>query len=141
MLLQPLGIRLRIVSVFVDYHIAALNGFREVVAVFIVGRTRPKNYSSIHKVSSSTQRQPVIIGQYALAGQQISNQAGWGHAIYTSWTMLADREGFICVFPDAHQARIWQVASTCHNRPVRPGRPADLESSWPCWQTTLQSDR
>ena len=34
---------------------------------------------------------------------------GWGHAIYTSWTLLADREGFICVFPDAHQARIWQV--------------------------------
>lgn len=34
---------------------------------------------------------------------------GWGQAIYTSWTMLADREGFICVFPDAHQARIWQV--------------------------------
>ena len=34
---------------------------------------------------------------------------GWGHAIYTSWTMVADREGFICAFPDAHQARIWQV--------------------------------
>ena len=42
---------------------------------------------------------------------------GWGQAIYTSWTMLADREGFICVFPDAHQARIWQVEGM-FDRPV-----------------------
>lgn len=42
---------------------------------------------------------------------------GWGQAIYTSWTLLADREGFICVFPDAHQARIWQVEGM-FDRPV-----------------------
>lgn len=34
---------------------------------------------------------------------------GWGHAVYTSWTMVADREGFICVFPDAHENRMWTV--------------------------------
>lgn len=34
---------------------------------------------------------------------------GWGHAIYTSWTMVADREGLVCIFPDAHQARMWKV--------------------------------
>ena len=34
---------------------------------------------------------------------------GWGQAIYTSWTMVADREGFIVVFPNAHKRRIWMV--------------------------------
>jgi poly(3-hydroxybutyrate) depolymerase len=34
---------------------------------------------------------------------------GWGQAIYTSWTMVADREGFILVFPDSHYERFWTV--------------------------------
>jgi poly(3-hydroxybutyrate) depolymerase len=46
---------------------------------------------------------PLVVGNHG------GLMTGWGHAIYTSWTLLADREGFICVFPDAHQARIWQV--------------------------------
>ena len=33
---------------------------------------------------------------------------GWGHAVYTSWTLVADREGFICPFPDANEKRMWQ---------------------------------
>ena len=40
---------------------------------------------------------------------------GWGQAIYTSWTMLADREGFICVFPDAHSKRMWTVEGVFDN--------------------------
>ena len=28
---------------------------------------------------------------------------GWGQAIYTSWTMAADRDGFILVFPNASE--------------------------------------
>ena len=40
---------------------------------------------------------------------------GWGHAIYTSWTMVADREGFICVFPDAHTKRMWTVEGIFEN--------------------------
>jgi poly(3-hydroxybutyrate) depolymerase len=34
---------------------------------------------------------------------------GWGQAIYTSWTHIADREGFICVFPDAHDNKMWMI--------------------------------
>ena len=40
---------------------------------------------------------------------------GWGHAVYTSWTMVADREGFICVFPDAHTKRMWTVEGIFDN--------------------------
>ncbi len=34
---------------------------------------------------------------------------GWGQCIYTSWTLVADREGFIVVFPNAHERRFWQL--------------------------------
>ena len=34
---------------------------------------------------------------------------GWGQAIYTSWTYVADRDGFIVVFPNANYKRFWQV--------------------------------
>ena len=56
----------------------------------------PKSYDGSRKV-------PLVLGIHG------GLMTGWGHAIYTSWTMLADREGFICVFPDAHAMRIWQV--------------------------------
>ncbi|MBR6321834.1 MAG: prolyl oligopeptidase family serine peptidase [Lachnospiraceae bacterium] len=35
--------------------------------------------------------------------------SGWGQCIYTSWTYVADREGFIVVFPNAHEYKFWNV--------------------------------
>jgi hypothetical protein len=34
---------------------------------------------------------------------------GWGQCIYTSWSHVADREGFIVVYPDAHLRKFWQI--------------------------------
>ncbi|WP_123043220.1 stalk domain-containing protein [Cohnella candidum] len=34
---------------------------------------------------------------------------GWGQAIYTSWTLVADREGFIVLFPSAGRRRFWMI--------------------------------
>lgn len=34
---------------------------------------------------------------------------GWGQAVYSSWTNVADREGFIVVFPDAAARRFWTI--------------------------------
>ena len=34
---------------------------------------------------------------------------GWGQAIYTSWTLMAERDGFIVVFPNAHEGRAWEL--------------------------------
>ena len=56
----------------------------------------PASYDPSKKV-------PLVIGNHG------GLMTGWGHAIYTSWTMVADREGFICVFPDAHSLRMWTV--------------------------------
>ena len=56
----------------------------------------PATYDPAKKV-------PLVIGNHG------GLMTGWGHAIYTSWTLVADREGFICVFPDAHSLRMWAV--------------------------------
>lgn len=34
---------------------------------------------------------------------------GWGQCIYTSWSHVADREGFICVFPNASAYQMWMI--------------------------------
>jgi poly(3-hydroxybutyrate) depolymerase len=34
---------------------------------------------------------------------------GWGQAVYTSWTMIAEREGFLVLFPNAHLRRLWLI--------------------------------
>jgi poly(3-hydroxybutyrate) depolymerase len=41
---------------------------------------------------------------------------GWGQAIYTSWTLVADREGFICVFPNGSDKRAWKIELTEESR-------------------------
>ncbi len=56
----------------------------------------PASYDPSKKV-------PLVVGNHG------GLMTGWGHAIYTSWTMVADREGFICVFPNAHSLRMWIV--------------------------------
>lgn len=34
---------------------------------------------------------------------------GWGQAVYSSWTTVADREGFVVLFPDAASRRFWTI--------------------------------
>ena len=34
---------------------------------------------------------------------------GWAQAVYSSWTAVADREGFIVIFPNAHDRRFWAI--------------------------------
>ncbi|WP_337099911.1 alpha/beta hydrolase family esterase [Paenibacillus sp. YIM B09110] len=34
---------------------------------------------------------------------------GWGQAVYTSWTLVAEREGFIVLFPNAGRDKFWVV--------------------------------
>jgi hypothetical protein len=34
---------------------------------------------------------------------------GWGQAIYTSWTIMAEKHGFIVAFPNASGRRVWCV--------------------------------
>lgn len=62
----------------------------------------PKSYDPSKKV-------PLVIGLHG------GLMTGWGHAIYTSWTLVAEREGFICLFPNAHEKRMWAVEGVFDN--------------------------
>jgi len=61
---------------------------------------------------------------------------GWGQAIFSSWTLLADREGLIVVFPEAHSLKMWVVAgvfdkfdpATAPNLPIQPV-PKNMEDN------------
>lgn len=47
---------------------------------------------------------------------------GWGQCVYSSWSMVADREGFICVFPDATEMMFWCVEGIYES-----GGPTELD--------------
>lgn len=34
---------------------------------------------------------------------------GWGQCIYTSWSLVAEKEGFLCVFPNASANKMWMI--------------------------------
>lgn len=60
-------------------------------------------YEYVPQTYDPNKKTPLVIGVHG------GLMTGWGHAIYTSWTMVADREGLIVVFPDAHSKRMWTV--------------------------------
>lgn len=45
---------------------------------------------------------------------------GWGQSVYSSWSLLAEREGFLCAFPNGHTNRFWQL-QVFGDRKVKPG--------------------
>lgn len=60
-------------------------------------------YEYVPESYDSSKPVPLVIGLHG------GLMTGWGHAIYTSWTLVAEREGFICLFPNAHEKRMWAV--------------------------------
>ena len=68
-------------------------------------------YVYVPKTYDSSRKTPLVLGMHG------GLMTGWGHAIYTSWTLVADREGLICVFPDASKDRMWQVEGVVNQDP------------------------
>lgn len=74
-----------------EFHEVVVDGMEDTWYEYV-----PDSYDPQKKV-------PLVVGCHG------GLMTGWGHAIYTSWTLVADREGFICLFPDAHKDRMWPV--------------------------------
>ena len=55
---------------------------------------------------------------------------GWGQAIYTSWTMVADRDNVIIVFPNAHNRRLWTVEATEEEKDANRKGPEELRMNY-----------
>lgn len=56
----------------------------------------PESYDDSKKV-------PLVVSNHG------GLMTGWAQAVYSSWTILAEKEGFICVFPNAHAMKMWTI--------------------------------
>lgn len=83
-------------------------GLREVTGILADG-VEDRWYEYVPASYDPARPVPLVVGNHG------GLMTGWGHAVYTSWTMVADREGFICVFPDAHSKRMWTVEGVFDN--------------------------
>lgn len=55
---------------------------------------------------------------------------GWGQAVYTSWTMVAEQNNVIVVFPNAHSRRLWTVEATEEERAANASEPPQLRMNY-----------
>ncbi len=76
-----------------------LKEFREVV----LGDSPDVWYEYIPSTYDPSKKTALLVGLHG------GLMTGWGHAVYTSWTLVAEREGIICLFPNAHEKRMWAV--------------------------------
>ena len=60
-------------------------------------------YEYIPTSYDPTKKTPLVISLHG------GLMTGWGQAIYTSWTMMAETHDFIVAFPDASEGRVWCV--------------------------------
>ena len=60
-------------------------------------------YEYVPETYDPSKKTPLVVSMHG------GLMTGWGQCIYTSWTYIADREGFICLFPSANSRRFWQV--------------------------------
>ena len=60
-------------------------------------------YEYVPESYDGSKRVPLVVSNH---GGQMN---GWAQAVYSSWTMLAEKEGFICVFPNAHSLMMWTI--------------------------------
>lgn len=60
-------------------------------------------YEYVPETYDPTKKTPLVLAMHG------GMMAGWAQAIYTSWTMVAERDGFIVVFPTASSKSFWTV--------------------------------
>lgn len=60
-------------------------------------------YEYVPQTYDANKKTPLVVSMHG------GLMTGWGQALYTSWTLVADREGFIVVFPNASKDRIWMM--------------------------------
>ena len=77
-------------------------GLREYTGVLADG-LEDRWYEYVPASYDGSKKVPLVVSNHG------GMMNGWAQAVYSSWTLLAEREGFICVFPDAHALQMWTV--------------------------------
>lgn len=60
-------------------------------------------YEYVPDSYDETRKTPLVV---ALHGGLMT---GWGQSVYTSWSYVADREGFIVLYPNASKGGLWYI--------------------------------
>ena len=60
-------------------------------------------YEYVPESYEPTRKTPLVFSMHG------GLMTGWGQCIYTSWSHVADKEGFICVFPNASSRGMWMI--------------------------------
>ena len=77
-------------------------GLMEVTGIVADG-LEDRWYEYVPKSYDGSKAVPLVISNHG------GLMNGWAQAVYSSWTLLAEREGFICVFPDCHELQMWML--------------------------------
>lgn len=72
-------------------------------------------YEYVPESYDPSQKTPLVLSLHG------GLMTGWGQCIYSSWSMLAEREGFLCVFPNGHVNRFWQMQIYGNKTGKKPG--------------------
>ena len=89
----------------------------------IADGTQDEWYEYVPERYDPSRKTPLVLSMHG------GLMTGWGQAIYTSWTMAADRDGFIVVFPNASFGRVWQVQwGRWESDPDQPGTDSNTKT-------------
>lgn len=77
-------------------------GLKECTGILADGLT-DRWYEYVPASYDGSKKVPLVVSNHG------GMMNGWAQAVYSSWTLLAEREGFICVFPDSHALQMWTI--------------------------------
>ena len=94
-----------------EFHEALVNGEEDEWYEYV-----PEGYDASEKT-------PLVLSMHG------GLMTGWGQAIYTSWTMVADRDNVIVVFPNAHRRRLWTLEASDREKLAEKDLPEELRQN------------
>ena len=85
--------------------------------------TEEEWYEYVPESYDPSKKTPLVISNHG------GLMTGWGQAIYTSWTYVADRDNIIVVFPNAHSRRLWTVDTTDMEKELNKEMPPEFKQN------------
>jgi len=90
----------------------------------IMGNDTPDTwYEYVPECYDPSRKTPLVLAMHG------GLMTGWGQAVYTSWTLVAERDNIIVVFPNAHSRRLWTLEATEVELKVNSQLPDEIKQN------------
>lgn len=103
------------------------DGLRDFSAVLADGTT-DHWYEYVPASYDGSKAVPLVVSNHG------GLMSGWAQAVYSSWTLLAEREGFIVVFPDAPVYKMWMLQGMADKVRQHPELVLPIPMDPPDWR-------